>query len=122
MRPKGAAMKTPKRLFRDRFKRSYYDPSELDQRLVYVRLGLRWLEEHGCILIIPPGVTRTGGRRIFLIRSPDGSPMPCPAVDVHDPEWIARTEQDRGIPDRWLFRHIQQSVARGWLPPPGGTP
>jgi hypothetical protein len=114
-------MKPPKRLFRPREKRSYFDQPTQAQRLAYVRGGLKWLEEHGCVLIIPADRTRDHGRRIFPLRSPEGVPYPR-AVDVHDPEWIARVERDLGIRDRWLFRHIQQSVARGWLPPPGGSP
>jgi hypothetical protein len=81
--------------------------------------GLKWLEEHGTVLIIPASRTRDNQRRTYLLRDRDGRSL----VDVHDPLWIRNQERSLGLPRGWLARRIKSLTERGWLAPEkGGRP
>lgn len=110
----------PRRLFRSKDRESRYREPSTARSLAMVREGLRELEERGYVIIIPAERTRRGERArddervIIPLRSTDGRRWTVP---WYDPRWVAQQEHELGIKDRWLFRHIKESIARGWLPP-----
>jgi len=77
--------------------------------------GLKWLEEHGIVLIIPASRTRDQRTRLYLLVDLDRGGRSL--VDVHDPLWIRKQERRLGIPKRWLARRIKSLTERAWLAP-----
>jgi hypothetical protein len=83
--------------------------------LLEFREGLRWLEEHGVLLIIPADRTRDKQTRVHLLVDLEGDGRPL--IDVQDPHWIRNQERRLGIAGGWLRRRIKSLTERVWIEP-----
>lgn len=127
-------MKPPKRLFRNRpparraspasepgdprdFQGARFPAEGHDEpKLKLIHRALELLERTGCIMIVPARVMPEGrkGRVIIVLRNATRDAW---AVPWWDHGWIAGKARELGIGRDWLIEHVNESIARGWLPP-----